>query len=97
MNLIIPRKGERRTDERYAGIQKFFKRTVREPEGTGKSNQRKGLREIRGIDCKDVFYHISLSDTHLHKQTPLFYPQMPLHHPLSDLILSSVRNIFKHF
>lgn len=50
---LITRKGERRTNERYASIQKFFKGTVREPERTGKSNQRKELRKSRRIDCKD--------------------------------------------
>ena len=51
--MAITRKGERRTNGRYASIQKFFKRTVGEPEGAGKGDQRKGLRKSRRTDRKD--------------------------------------------
>ena len=51
--MAITRKGERRTNGGYASIQKFFKRTVGEPEGAGKGDQRKGLRKSRRTDRKD--------------------------------------------
>lgn len=41
--MTITQKGERRTDGRYAGIQKFFKGTAGKPEGTRKGNQGKGF------------------------------------------------------